>query len=85
MKPLAMMAPVHSGTVAPATAPSANTPITSPVLRTRAATALTPAPRNMASPRMTRGEARSVERRARPAVVSTRKDLMADPTVEGSA
>ncbi len=33
---------------------------------------------------MTNGEARSVERRASPAVVSTMNALITEPTVEGS-
>ncbi len=65
-------------------AATAKAPMTRPVRRTRNVRALTPAPRNMARLRMMTGEARSVDRMARPAVVSTMIAFSTDPTVEGS-
>ena len=64
-------------------AATAKAPITSPVRRTRRTTPVTPAPRSTARPRMTSGEARSVERMANPAVVSTITAFSRAPTPDG--
>ena len=84
VKPSAMIWPVHSGTEAPATAATAKAPMTSPRPGPGGEGA-DPGPEEHGQARRTiSGEARSVERMARPAVVSTMKFLMTEPTLEGS-
>ena len=57
--------------------------MTIPTGRALAYRALTPAPKKTAMLRMIRGEARSVDRMARPAVVSTMIFLMTEPMLDG--
>ena len=54
-----------------------------PAIRPRRHSAVTPAPVSMASPRITVGVARSVDRRANPASVRVMKVLRARPMAEG--
>ena len=83
VNPSAMMAPVHSGAEAAATTPAPKASRTSPLRRNRRATAETPAPRNTASPSRTSGVARSVDRMARPAVVSVMIVRSSQPKPDG--
>ena len=65
------------------TRPATTTAVTTPVTGSRRQRAETPLPSSMAMPRSTSGVARSVERMARPAVVSVMKRLSTPPTGVG--
>lgn len=83
VRPWTTVSPVHPGDHATATAAAPMPAATRPARGWRVWSAVIPAPSSTARESSTSGAARSVDRRARPAVVSDMKALSSDPTPVG--
>src|ERR1700728_2806417 len=80
----ATVLPLNTAGLATNTSVRASTDAPSPASWIRRATAVTPAPRSIAVPSKSRGDALSVDRMARPAVVSVMIHLRNAPIGDGS-
>src|SRR5580692_987558 len=83
VKPLAMKSPAKIEGLFATTSPATRRAVTSPTTWTRDHRADSPLPSNMKRAKRTSGVARSVERSARPAVVSVMNDFSTLPTAVG--